>query len=301
MYRYSRTFVGSIRACILDWSGTTVDKYAIAPVEAVCKLFENEKIPITKEEARGPMGIRKDLHIRAILQNENVNQRWLEQHVTKTITKSVLGSVPWPQKIVKPSEKNVEELFEKFVPLQEEVLKNYTKLIPGVIGSTHWMQHTMGIKIGLTTGFMNSMSEILLESAIKQGFVPDCVVSGDDVEHGSRPKPFMVYKNMEMLNAWPIESIVKVDDTAEGVSEGLAAGCWTVGVSRYSTYMNIDSLEHEESLSEEEMKERHEYSKNKLKQAGAHFVVDAVYDLPSVISIINDRMKHGACSYYLNI
>ena len=34
-------------------------------------------------------------------------------------------------------------------------------------------------------------------------------------------------------------SILKVDDTISGIEEGLEAGCWTVGVSKYSNYMKF--------------------------------------------------------------
>ena len=91
-----------------------------------------------------------------------------------------------------------------------------------------------GIKIGVSTGFLRAMVDVLLEASIKQGFTPDATVAGDEVECGARPKPFMVYKNLDLLDAWPIESVVKVDDTVGGVGEGLNAGCWAVGVSRYS-------------------------------------------------------------------
>ena len=36
-----------------------------------------------------------------------------------------------------------------------------------------------------------------------------------------------------------------------GVGEALEAGCWGVGVARYSNYMGIDSLEDEDKVSAE--------------------------------------------------
>lgn len=48
---------------------------------------------------------------------------------------------------------------------------------------------------------------------------------------------------MNNLNVWPIQSVVKVDDTVSGVGEGLNAGCWSVGLYGYSNYTDIDSLE----------------------------------------------------------
>ena len=36
------------------------------------------------------------------------------------------------------------------------------------------------------------------------------VISGDEVVHGARPKPFMVYKNLDILDIPQIQSVVKV-------------------------------------------------------------------------------------------
>ena len=64
-------------------------------------------------------------------------------------------------------------------------------------------------------------------------FLTDCLrfvqtVGGDEVENGMgfRPTPFMVMKNLVNLKVWPMESVVKVDDTTTGVGEGLTCGCW---------------------------------------------------------------------------
>lgn len=42
----------------------------------------------------------------------------------------------------------------------------------------------------------------------------------------------MVWLNAIKLDVSPIEAIVKVDDTADGMKEGLHAGCWTVGLAK---------------------------------------------------------------------
>ena len=54
------------------------------------------------------------------------------------------------------------------------------------------------------------MADILLADAKTQGYEPDCSVAGDDVIHGSRPKPFMIYKNMDVLDVHPAQAVVKV-------------------------------------------------------------------------------------------
>lgn len=98
---------------------------------------------------------------------------------------------------------------------------------------------------------------------------------------------------MDMLDVHPIQSVVKVDDTVSGVGEALEAGCWGVGVARYSNYMDIDSFEHEDKLSPEEIERRVEISRDLLRKTGAHYVVDSIADLPEVIADINKRLAAG--------
>ncbi|WP_188080093.1 hypothetical protein [Neorhizobium sp. P12A] len=40
-----------------------------------------------------------------------------------------------------------------------------------------------------------------------------------------------MYKCFLDLGVWPAHAVVKVDDTGVGIDEGVAAGCWTVGVA----------------------------------------------------------------------
>ena len=118
-------------------------------------------------------------------------------------------------------------------------------------------------------------------------------VAGDEVVHGARPKPFMVYRNLDLLDAWPIESVIKVDDTTSGVGEGLNAGCWAVGVARYSNYMNINTLEEEATLSKRDLEHRLEKTREILRKAGAHYVIDSLANIEAVIQDVNARLARG--------
>ena len=150
-----------------------------------------------------------------------------------------------------------------------------------------------GIKIGSSTGFTRAMVDILEADAKQQGYVPDASVAGDEVINGARPKPFMVYKNLDLLDVSPIQSVVKVDDTVSGVGEALEAGCWGVGIARYSNYMDIDSFEHEASLAESEMERRLGSSRETLRKAGAHYVIDTFEQLSAVVEDVNMRLARG--------
>ncbi len=84
-----------------------------------------------------------------------------------------------------------------------------------------------------------------------------------------------------------------MDDTVSGVGEALNAGCWGVGVARWSNYMDVDSFEHEASLSDEEIQRRLEHSRNLLRNTGAHYVIDSISELPEVCADINARLARG--------
>lgn len=273
-YVFTRSYRGRVKAVILDWSGTTADAYVIAPAVVFVEVFKKQGVEISMTEARGPMGLRKDLHIKALTEVPEIRERWRQIHDRY------------------PEQADVDRMFADFVPLQLECLRQYTDLLPGVAETTQALQQ-QGIKIGSTTGFVRSMVDILEAEAKKQGYVPDASIAGDEVVHGARPKPFMVYRNLDLLDVHPIQSVVKVDDTTSGVGEALEAGCWGVGVARYSNYMNIDSLEQAKAIPDGEIERRVGQTREILRRAGAHYVIDSIVELPEVIQDINSRLARG--------
>ncbi|NQZ32764.1 MAG: phosphonoacetaldehyde hydrolase [Oceanospirillaceae bacterium] len=271
---FSRSYRGKVQGVILDWSGTTADAYVIAPAVVFVEVFKNQGVEISMLEARGPMGLRKDLHIKMLTQDPVIKERW----------KSIKGQYP--------TDIDVANMFEEFVPAQVACLPLYTSLLPGIATVTQQLQKD-GIKLGVSTGFTRPMVDVLLKAAIEQGFSPDTTVAGDEVLNGARPKPHMVYKNMDLLDITTIQSVVKVDDTTSGVGEGLNAGCWTVGVARYSNYMNINSLEEAAALTQSDITRLTLETRQLLREAGAHYVIDTIVDLPAVIEDINARLSRG--------
>lgn len=273
-FKYRREYRGKVQGLVLDWSGTTADAYVIAPAVVFVEVFKNQGVEISMKEARGPMGLRKDLHIQELTKDPVIRERWKSIHDRY------------------PDQSDVDKMFADFVPAQVACLPKYTDLLPGTAEVTQRLQKA-GLKIGVSTGFLRAMVDVLHEAAIQQGFRPDATVAGDEVDQGARPKPFMVYRNLDLMDVWPIESVIKVDDTVGGVGEGLNAGCWTVGVSRYSNYMNINTLEEEATLSAEEIERRHEATRELLRKAGAHYVIDSIADIESVVDDVNARLARG--------
>ena len=273
-YVYTRGYRGRVKGLVLDWSGTTADAYVLAPAVVFVEVFSKQNVEISMTEARGPMGLRKDLHIKALTEVPEIRERW----------KGVHGKYP--------DQSDVDRMFEDFVPMQLDYLRKYTTLLPHVAVLTQKFQKD-GIRIVSSTGFVRSMVDILEEDAKKQGYTPDASVAGDEVVNGARPKPFMVYRNLDLMDVHPIQSVVKVDDTISGVGEALEAGCWGVGIARYSNYMDINSLEEAESILEQEVQRRLANTREILQKAGAHYVIDTFDELPQVVEKVNQRLSRG--------
>ena len=273
-YVYNRVYQGRVKGLVLDWSGTTADEYVIAPAVVFVDVFKKFNVEISMTEAREPMGLRKDLHILELTKLPKIRERWNKAH----------GRYP--------DQGDVDRMFADFVPMQLDCLRKYTTLLPHVADVTQKFQKE-GIKIGSSTGFVRSMVDILEEDAKKQGYTPDASVAGDEVANGARPKPFMVYRNLDLMNVHPIQSVVKVDDTVSGVGEALEAGCWGVGIARYSNYMDMDTLEEAQSLPKDEIQRRLVKTRDILQKAGAHYVINTFDELPGVVEEINLRLSKG--------
>ena len=273
-YVYNRVYQGRVKGLVLDWSGTTADEYVIAPAVVFVDVFKKFNVEISMTEAREPMGLRKDLHILELTKLPKIRERWNDAH----------GRYPF--------QGDVDRMFADFVPMQLDCLRKYTTLLPHVADVTQKFQKE-GIKIGSSTGFVRSMVDILEEDAKKQGYTPDASVAGDEVVNGARPKPFMVYRNLDLMNVHPIQSVVKVDDTVSGIGEALEAGCWGVGIARYSNYMDMDTLEEAQSLPKDEIQRRLVKTRDILQKAGAHYVINTFDELPGVVEEINLRLSKG--------
>jgi phosphonoacetaldehyde hydrolase len=103
----------------------------------------------------------------------------------------------------------------------------------------------------------------------------------------------MIYKNLVQLKVWPIESVVKVDDTVTGVGEGVNAGCWSVGVAGWSNYTDIDTMEQWEAMRIQEKADRIKHSRELLHASNAHYVADSIRELPWICQDINERLSKG--------
>lgn len=267
-----RTYRGPVRGVILDWAGTAVDYGAFAPVAVFVRLFEQRGVPITPEDARAGMGLMKKDHLRAILDRPAIAAAW----------RSVYGAPP--------AEQHIDELFEQFIPLQLSVVREYATPIPGLIDAITELRKR-GVRIGTTTGYLRAMMDILAPAAAAHGYRPDSIVCPDEVPAG-RPAPWMCFQNAMRLGVYPMAALVKVGDTPVDIEEGLNAGMWTVGVTLTGNLLGLTEAE-VNALTPSDRVEAHTRIGEQLYAAGAHLVIEGVWDLPRAINEIEARIRRG--------
>ena len=271
-YSYRRTYRGPIQAALLDWAGTTMDFGCMAPAVVFVKVFERAGVPISMEEARAPMGAHKRVHIQKVTELDGVKARWTARHGRP------------------PGEKDVDRMFADFVPLQLDCLSEYSELIPGTLDVVRTLRGR-GVKIGSTTGYLREMMEINLRDAKKQGYEPDSTVCASDVPAG-RPYPFMCLQNVINLQVSPLEACVKIDDTVPGIEEGLSASMWTIGLAISGNEVGLPLAEWR-ALASAEQASRRSRAYERMRMAGAHYVVDTIADVLPCFDDIAARLARG--------
>jgi phosphonoacetaldehyde hydrolase len=251
----------SLRAIILDWAGTTVDYGSLAPTQVFVEIFRRRGVEVTVDEARGPMGTAKRDHIAAVAALPRVAAQWQKLH----------GRAP--------NDQDVQTIYDEFLPLQKLTLAAQgSDVIPGVADAIAELRRR-GLKIGSTTGYTRALMDVVAPIAARGGYAPDAIVCSDEVAAG-RPAPWMNFRAAELLGVYPMSSTVIVDDTLVGITAGLAAGAWTIGVSQTGNALGLSQSE-VEFLPAPELNARLERIEAEFRSAGAHFVVRSVAELPT--------------------
>lgn len=269
---FRRSYRGPLKAVILDWAGTTVDYGCFAPVVVFLEVFKRRGIAINVQQARGPMGLAKQDHIRAIARMPPVAEQWAAVHGQPC------------------AEPDIEAMFQDFVPAQSACLSDYADLIPGTLEAIADFR-ARGLKIGSTTGYSRQMMEVLLPEARRRGYVPDTWVCPSDVPAG-RPAPWMCFQNAMNLQCYPLAAFVKIGDTIPDIEEGLNAGMWSIGVAKSGNEIGL-SEQDLAALDPAVLAARLQAVYQRMYQAGAHYVVDTLAAVPALLDAIESRLRQG--------
>lgn len=262
----------TLSAVVFDWAGTIIDFGSCAPMGAFVRLFEKFDIDLTIAEARGPMGMAKWDHIKALGTLPRIAAQWEKVH-GKAFTDA-----------------DVDHLYEVFTPMSAVAAAEYADFIPGAVDTVNAIR-ARGLKVGSTTGYNREIMAAVTPIAAAGGYVPDNLVCAGDLAAG-RPSPLGMYRTFADIGVWPPASVVKVDDTGYGIEEGVNAGTWAVGLAVSGNEMGL-SLAEWSALDGERQETLRQGATARLKAAGAHYVIDSVADLLPVLDEIEQKLKQG--------
>jgi phosphonoacetaldehyde hydrolase len=261
-----------IKAIILDWAGTVVDHGSRAPMGAFVKAFAHFGVTISIADARGPMGMAKRDHIRMVGTSPAVAAAWRAKHGRDF------------------DDAAIDAIFDVFEPMNIAAVEAHSALIPGAHEALDWCK-ARGIRIGSTTGYTRPIMERLMPLAAAQGFVPEVTICAGDLAAG-RPAPLQIWSALAQMGIWPASSVIKLDDTAPGIGEARAAGCWAVGVALTGNNPGL-TVEELAGLAPAERDALRRAASESLLRAGAHLVIETIAELPTLIDHIEIRLATG--------
>jgi phosphonoacetaldehyde hydrolase len=261
-----------IKAVILDWAGTVLDHGSSAPMGAFVKAFAHFGVTISIADARGPMGMAKRDHIRMVGTAPAVAAAWRANHGRDF------------------DDAAIDAIFEVFEPMNVAAVEAHSALIPGAHDALQWCK-ARGIRVGSTTGYTRPIMERLMPLAAAQGFVPEVTICAGDLAAG-RPAPLQIWSALAQMGIWPASSVIKLDDTAPGIGEARAAGCWAVGAALTGNNPGL-SAEELARLPPDQRSELRRAASEPLLRAGAHLVIDSIAELPWLVEHIEARLEAG--------
>jgi phosphonoacetaldehyde hydrolase len=259
-----------IQAAVLDWAGTVVDHGSRAPMGAFVRAFAQFGVTVSIADARGPMGMAKWDHIRAVGQAPSVAAAWRARHGRDF------------------SEGDVDAIFQVFEPMNIAAVRDHADIIPGAIAAIDSLR-ARGIRIAGTTGYTRPIMDVVELIAAAAGYTPELTVCAGDLPAG-RPTPLMMWYAMAKLGVWPAASVVKVDDTAPGIGEGRAAGTWTIGIALTGNAVGLSAEELAAVPNAERARLRQQAS---AELRDADMVIDSIADLPAAIEALDARLAAG--------
>jgi phosphonoacetaldehyde hydrolase len=261
-----------LQAAILDWAGTVVDFGSFAPTHIFVEAFASIGIELSLAEARGPMGIGKIDHIRSLCSQPDIVERFQRRFDRL------------------PDENDVNEIYQRFMPLQIAKVGEHSALIPGALETIATLRQ-MGMKIGSTSGYPKVVMDKLVPIAAAAGYSPDYVVATDEVAKG-RPSPAQALANVVALAIDDVAACVKVDDTPPGILEGRHAAMWTVALRFSGNFLGLTWNEYR-SLSNEQLASERRRIDVLFSASRPHYLIDTIADLPAVVNDINVRLLRG--------
>ena len=257
-----------IRACIFDLGGTIVDRYSSTPLFSLKQLFQENNVSVSSKLISRGMGMNQRKHIVSIMDNPFVASQWFQ----------INGSY---------GSSDIDDLYQRFNQIQFEKLKEID-ILPETKPTIDRLQ-SRNIQTGVTTG-LNQSNMLAIKHQLENNDINiDSYVSSTCVPDSGRPSPSMIHKNLTQLEVYDYHKVIKIDDTGIGITEGKNAGCWTIGVIKWSHLMDMhepDDIFHTSLLHSSEYRQKVEKTKRIFYDHGADFVIHDLNELNDTIDEI---------------
>jgi phosphonoacetaldehyde hydrolase len=265
--------VSSVKLVVFDWTGTLIDHGGVAPVQAMIAVLAAAGIAVTAAQVRTASAATRREQIAALLRIPDVLRTFLSAHGHE------------------PTRDDIDKLYAAYMPAQIKAIQRFGELIDGAATSFAFLRER-GIAVATTTGYFRAAAQRVLDCARQQGLVPDHAVCSDDVSMG-RPAPFMVYACMEALKVFRAREVLVVGDTAADIASAANGGCLSLGVAGTGNQVGLTHA----AWSRLELRERNALladAHRTLRDAGADFVIDTLFELPLVVERIDERALSSA-------
>lgn len=269
------SYSGKPQALICDLGGTVIDHGSHGPVMPFIEVFKRHGVTVTAEETRAFMGVSKRQHFDEIGNLDSVGQRWRDVH-----------GAPFDG-----SSAEADAMFEEFMDLQRAAVRASCEPIAGVPDVIAACR-ARGLKFGCTTGYPSELANICVAEMKTRGLEMDAIVSSSDVPKG-RPEPYQCLQSMIALEVWPAAACINVDDSVFGVTGGVNAGMWSIGIAVTGNEFGMTVAE-VQALAPDDFAERRVAAYKRLEAAGAHFVIDSIADILPCLETIEARLADGA-------
>jgi phosphonoacetaldehyde hydrolase len=86
--------------------------------------------------------------------------------------------------------------------------------------------------------------------------------------------------------------MVKIDDTPVGIEAGRNAGMWTIGIAKTGNETGLSQADLS-ALPADDRARRLQRAYDRLRDGGAHYVIDGVADLLPILDAIESRLALG--------
>ena len=249
-----------------DLAGTSVDYGSVTPAVGFREVFGRHKLDITADELAGPMGKKKNDHIRDVLRLPRITAQWKTLH----------GGAA-------PTEADIEALTAEFVALDKEIIPKTSSPITGVPEALKALK-ARGVKIAYTSGYPRVLMDLCLKNLREAGTPVDTSCASDEVPAG-RPAPYMLHHCMVATQVVDVRRCLAIGDTQADIEAGKNAGFITVGVAKSGMIVGLTEAE-QRALPPAELAARVAAARAKLLAAGADYVIDDVAALPALVAAI---------------